>query len=453
MKTDELWIRDAADCLRTNKIVQQDSYARNIFPKEFKGYISSFAATIIQSGLLPALVIFERTDSGASASRHLLPLTILDLLRKRDMITAEMMPYPSLSDIYSHIKSSEAKKEFQRNIEKATIALKLAIRMFEPVKSMKIQQENEKKETYTENIEPEKIEISDYRLKEGCQNTSANIGWLYYRDYYRDFCKYKKKVKYKYQKADKSWSKEYTDGVLQEIIFEEEKNPFILSSQLTEMLDGNKKLSKELTEQNFASLKFQTLYPGLLIGFGLSHGTPIENDLKCGFQFDYTTGLPIIPGSSVKGVLRSVFPKIDNRPEDKKYNRQRLDYIHSLLTRQNITCKDDDIFHLVKQMFCHTEKTFDIFMDAIITNGPTGRFIGDDFLAPHAPNIYKDPVPIRFIKVLPKVEFTFFFKLAPFEINKKNVNKLELFREILEDIGIGAKTNVGYGHLISVNKK
>lgn len=457
MKTDELWIEDAVEGLKSNKIVQKNSgpSAKYVFPKEFKGYISSFAATIVQSGLLPALVIFERTDSGAAAGRHLLPLAILYLLSKRKLIPAEVEKFPLLSDMYSHLSSSDEKKGFQRNIEKATVALKQAIRMFEPVKSVKIQQTDGQNEVYTENTEAvEVIEISEYRLKEGCQNTMANIGWLYYRDYYRDFCKYKQKVKYKYQKADKTWSKEYKEGVLQEIIFEGKKNPFILSSQLKEMLDGNKKLTSSLAGRGFVPLKFQTLYPGLLIGLGLSHGTPIENDLKCGFQFDYTTGLPVIPGSSVKGVLRSVFPKTDNKPEDKKYNRQRLDYIRSLLAEQDIHCsKDDDIFRLVKQMFCHVEENFDVFMDAVITGGPAGRFMGDDYLAPHVPNLYKDPVPIQFIKVLPEVEFTFFFKLAPFEINKKKVDKLKLFRRILEDIGIGAKTNVGYGRLKSLDER
>ena len=72
--------------------------------------------------------------------------------------------------------------------------------------------------------------------------------------------------------------------------------------------------------------------------------------------------------------------------------------------------------------------------------------MSDDYLAPHK-NLYKDPVPIQFIKILPGVEFTFFFRVAPVTIGKVQINKLALFRNILEDVGIGAKTNVGYGRL------
>ena len=46
-----------------------------------------------------------------------------------------------------------------------------------------------------------------------------------------------------------------------------------------------------------------TTYPGLLIGSGYSHEVHGKDGLKLGFYFDHTTGLPIIPGSSVKGVL------------------------------------------------------------------------------------------------------------------------------------------------------
>src|SRR5690606_9438219 len=54
-----------------------------------------------------------------------------------------------------------------------------------------------------------------------------------------------------------------------------------------------------------------TTYPGLLIGSGYQHESGGENEFKIGFFFDYTTGLPQIPGSSVKGVLRSSFPGRD----------------------------------------------------------------------------------------------------------------------------------------------
>ena len=62
---------------------------------------------------------------------------------------------------------------------------------------------------------------------------------------------------------------------------------------------GNEEHSFELT----------TTYPGLVLGTGYSHETGTEGEFKLGFYFDWTTGLPVIPGSSVKGILRAAGPR------------------------------------------------------------------------------------------------------------------------------------------------
>ena len=63
------------------------------------------------------------------------------------------------------------------------------------------------------------------------------------------------------------------------------------------------------------SFVLETTYPGLVFGLGNAHqaGTNIGgiekegDEIKLGFTLDYVTGLPIIPGSTVKGVIRSAF--------------------------------------------------------------------------------------------------------------------------------------------------
>ena len=70
-----------------------------------------------------------------------------------------------------------------------------------------------------------------------------------------------------------------------------------------------------LKDQEHFCLK--TVYPGLLIGIGNTHeaGTRIGGEdaegaeIKLGFTLDYVTGLPVIPGSTVKGVLRCAFKR------------------------------------------------------------------------------------------------------------------------------------------------
>ncbi len=56
-------------------------------------------------------------------------------------------------------------------------------------------------------------------------------------------------------------------------------------------------------------LRLQVQNPGLLPGIGYPHEVGYPGEFKLGFGFDHVTGLPVLPGSSVKGVLRSVFPQ------------------------------------------------------------------------------------------------------------------------------------------------
>ena len=78
------------------------------------------------------------------------------------------------------------------------------------------------------------------------------------------------------------------------------------------------KLLKKKTESSWKSFELYTAYPGVLIGTGNPHEISMENAIKCGFSFDYVTGLPYIPGSSIKGMLRSYFPKEGSADEQEK---------------------------------------------------------------------------------------------------------------------------------------
>jgi len=204
-----------------------------------------------------------------------------------------------------------------------------------------------------------------------------------------------------------------------------------------------------------------TIYPGLLIGSGYAHeigSKEIENELKLGFFFDHTTGLPCIPSSSVKGVLRDACEKAEGH---------YIEYILTELaneTRQS-GCKEtatnflenfkESIFvqnkkkisKFIEHVFeCENVNVYhrDIFFDAfpIRSANEGGKFLANDYITHHE-NTLKNPNPIQFLKVLPQVNFRFDFKLTD-KIMPATL-KLELFRQILLDLGIGAKTNVGYG--------
>lgn len=289
--------------------------------------------------------------------------------------------------------------------------------------------------------------------KELACDSSVNFGYYFYKDYFDDETKEPKinlPKKHFEDKSSQFLNLPFDEGVLKPLL------KTLLSKQ-------NKQLSR---------IALQTTYPGLLIGSGYSHETGNEGEFKIGFFFDYSTGLPLIPGSSVKGILRSAFSEErreyvlsllkgilrENHKEDEEYQKEIVDRI-----------SPDFISKLKMNIFegrdgnCESISVYgrDIFFDAF-TVGPDNNdnqdnnsktIFSDDFITPHNSPL-KNPIPIRFLKIKAKVKFVFLFRLhdALFEVNGLRINitaenKIKLFRKILLDLGVGAKTNVGYGFL------
>ncbi len=205
--------------------------------------------------------------------------------------------------------------------------------------------------------------------------------------------------------------------------------------------------NKEICGYNMESFEFErcgntiisltTQYPGLVLGLGYGHGIRALGEFKLGFSFDYTSGLPIIPASTIKGMLRSAFPckKIHKNPT---FTNEKTQYIRQIIGDESI-----NIEVLEKEIF----EGKDVFFDAIIDKKHNGkRIVGDDSITPHGSNPLRNPTPLLFLKILPNITIHFDFELYDglLEINQKKA----LFKEIITDLGIGAKTNVGYGRLI-----
>ena len=202
----------------------------------------------------------------------------------------------------------------------------------------------------------------------------------------------------------------------------------------------------------FQSFSLRTIYPGLLIGSGLSHGIKSKEDIKIGFAFDHTTGLPYIPGSSIKGVLETMFPK----EKDDKY-KCKMEYIRGILkdVLEGTDVEDEGVDSLTKRIFSDSGDGV-VFMDAFPKcdeDKGEHKFLGDDFITPHK-NPFKSPIPIRFLKVREGVTFDFYFKFSnKLSCRFGNEVLLKLFKRIILDIGLGAKTNVGYGRFEEVRNQ
>lgn len=194
---------------------------------------------------------------------------------------------------------------------------------------------------------------------------------------------------------------------------------------------------REQNGEKFGIFLLKTAYPGLLIGSGNPHGShQSDNDINLGFSFDYVSGQPYIPGSSVKGVLRSKF---------KHYPDAMAEIVETTLEIKLGENKSAFVSALETDIFDGN----DVFLDAVVYDGEpvNGRLMGADYITPHSSSI-KNPIPVLFIKVLPGVRFEFRFKLSDSEINGIKFtaeNKKKLFEELLKYFGVGAKTNVGYG--------
>ncbi len=208
---------------------------------------------------------------------------------------------------------------------------------------------------------------------------------------------------------------------------------------------------------------------GLLVGSGYTHETRLLNEFKLGFYFDHSSGLPIIPGSSVKGALRSPFilaPGFvieiwDNMRRDalEKAPQEHLDETLKAWPRLDAAGLEEvemEIFGARPRQQGTEEngrKGRDIFYEAVpvsVSGSSEGLLLGNDYITPHinrknrALDAVTDPTPLQFLKVLPGVCFRFQFELTDGILRKGQ--KLELFRQIISQLGVGAKTNTNYGH-------
>lgn len=401
-------ISAAADVLLEVGIVTRgNADEKYCYPKAFGSYPSSFAATVSQCGLLRALMIFEDDDSKSQSNRERFPEAVRLYLKKpnpgnqnRDKLLSEQV-------------AADAAGKLEVQIMNASTALKIALRMFAPSEEVRVG-EYGRIPRPTEKVNPPR-------------ESSANIGYQFF----------------------------HSVGI-----------PGFVKEQVKSAISVNSDVLEVLRSADYSVVNMRVQAPGLLIGSGLAHGLPgSEEDVKTGLQFDYTSGLPVIPGSSVKGVIRSAFPTIkEDKEQSNEADAEKLNYIKSLIADipefSSLGLEDKDILELGNQMFNHG----DIFADALLVGygtrtkqqSPVNQVLAEDYITPHTGGSLAQPVPIKIVKVTPGVTFAFCFKFNETKIGAKVVSasmKKALCAAILQELGVGAKTNVGYGVLKEVKNQ
>lgn len=313
-----------------------------------------------------------------------------------------------------------------------------------------------------------------------------NLHKAYYKDYFKDikfsYLFFEEKIdRERNEKRKKELKKELEDIEKDNKTKIKNKNNILSGSELLSLI--NNPISPQ---KHRFSLKIA--YPGLVTGVGINHEAKIEGEFKLGVHFDYTWGMPVVYGSSVKGVLRAYFTEFYKRNDDefdefdllhdifygetrnialekefykKKYQKECKDkhgdewktiwaeqYENNWENRWKKEVKDD-----VKKRKYIPKSIYnrDIFFDAVITRADNkGRILCSDSITPHGDNPLKNPVPLTFLKIAAGCTMEFRFKLVDTKDENGKViftknDKKNLFEEIIKTVGLGAKTNVGYG--------
>jgi CRISPR-associated protein Cmr6 len=189
----------------------------------------------------------------------------------------------------------------------------------------------------------------------------------------------------------------------------------------------------------------------LIVGFGS------ENVLETGIRMHHTYGLPIIPGSALKGLAGHYCDQVWGAG-DKQFKRPTLDKDNAY--RQFLAGKGpkpDDNFHQL--LFGSTDDSGCItFHDAWYAPSSSNPFMLD-VMTPHhpqwnvvsnpaAPTDFDSPIPVPFLSVTGAFHVAVSWR-GPASDKARNWTELtlSLLCDALRDWGIGGKTTSGYGRL------
>lgn len=188
----------------------------------------------------------------------------------------------------------------------------------------------------------------------------------------------------------------------------------------------------------------------LITGIGKTHPNEV------GMTFDHTMGIPYLPATGIKGLVR--LAHILNLIED-------TDKANALIDEDKNELDDLDPASLIPNIFggdmkngreigkrrgsvvfldAYPDKIPDLHLD--IMNPHYGEYYGDD-LGKIPPADYLDPVPVQFLTVQRGTTFVFRMIISG-ENESLREPVIKALQKALLDQGFGAKTAVGYGRFM-----
>ncbi len=225
------------------------------------------------------------------------------------------------------------------------------------------------------------------------------------------------------------------------------KNNIALKNLLDSKHGSQQQFCETCEKAGYKIIKYQAeLKSPLITGIGQTHPNEV------GMVFDHTMGIPYIPASSVKGIVRFAHMmeliKSDKIEEYKGSDKNGEYVVESNLQTlvPDIFGGDADIINNEKEKWkgkvifldAYPEKVPDLHVD--IMNPHYGDYYSDEN-GKTPPADYLDPTPIKFLTVKQGTKFIF-RALVPKDSDLLEIVKTG-FKNALKDEGVGAKTAVG----------
>ena len=175
---------------------------------------------------------------------------------------------------------------------------------------------------------------------------------------------------------------------------------------------------------------------------GMGNQHPLEN----GLTWHPTLGVPYLPGSSIKGMLRA-------------YLRDYAEYYPELDKNTDLIFggQDQDAgYSSGAVIFYDAIPTKEVTLTGDIITPHTGDWLNslnqESFTAENTPADWHDPVPISFL-VCKSINLGFYISLRPGTTLCIDIKELgDCLRDALQMMGVGAKTAVGYGQFKETEK-
>lgn len=131
MKIDASLINNADSAIKKAEIVN----AQGLYDKVFKGYISSFGASITQAGLIPTIIFFEAKSEQAKDRPKVIDALKLMLDDEYQVDSLAKYLLTKRKDGEESFKAEE--RQLLKKITTAMVAIKLALRMYKEKENKK----------------------------------------------------------------------------------------------------------------------------------------------------------------------------------------------------------------------------------------------------------------------------------------------------------------------------